>query len=251
MPSISDGQKPEKADKGRTTFRWRPAMRRVLFALGPAFYLGALGLVVLTGWAAYGNWVNSGWGPDAAAWIQASGSIAAIAGAAWLAQSEERRARRTRRLQNEEAAWFVRFALVQAQLEANIIAHELINRIGPVGLVDARSWRQRATTSAISLDTFISRTDHVHPSVVHVLANAKVLMDDMLEDIRLFNERVEAGHPPDQETMARLVEPHHSLQQLVEMFDSRMDGVRLALDEGGDALPLERWRANRSKTPKA
>ena len=67
MPSISDGQKPEKADNDRTTFRWRPAMRSVLFALGPAFYLGALALVALTGWAAYGNWVNSGWGPDAAA----------------------------------------------------------------------------------------------------------------------------------------------------------------------------------------
>ena len=144
----------------------------------------------------------------------------------------------------------MRFALVQAQLEANIIAHELINRIGPVGLVDARSWRQRATTSAISLDAFISRTDHVHPSVVHVLANAKVLMDDMLEDIRSFNESVEAGQPPDKETIARLVEPHHSLQQLVEMFDSRMDGVRLALDEGGDVLPLKKRRASRLKKQK-
>lgn len=180
-------------------------MKKMLILAGPAFYLGALGLVGLTGWAAYANWMNSGWGPDAAAWVQASGSIAAIAGAAWLAQSEERRSRKTRRLQNEEAAWFIRFALVQAQLEASIIAHELINRVGPVSLADARAWRQRALTGVIGLDTFISRPDHIHPSVVHVLANAKVLMDDMLEDLQLFSASIEAGQSPKKETIARLV----------------------------------------------
>jgi hypothetical protein len=250
VTNVAEGTKPEKKDKGSAPFQWRSAKRGLLIALGPAFYLGALVLVAFTSWAAYGNWAESGWGPDAAAWVQAAGSIAAIAGAAWLAQSEGRRARRTRRLQNEEAAWFVRFALVQAQLEAHIIANELINRVGPIGLTDVRSWRQRVATCCIGLDTFISRTDQIHPAVVHVLSNAKVLMDDMLEDIRSFSTRIEAGQAPDKETIGRLVEPHHSLQQLIELFDSRMAGVRLALDEGGDILPVRRWQSERSKAPK-
>lgn len=243
----NDSRERESVEREKIpNFQWHSLARKTLFALGPAFYLGALVLMALTSWAAYRNWMSSGWGPDAAAWVQAAGSIAAIAGAAWLAQSEDGRARRSRRLQNEEAAWFVRFALVQAQLEANIIAHELINRIGPVGLNDVRSWRQRATTSAISLDAFIGRTDHIHPSVVHVLANAKVLIDDMLKDIQLLHALLEAGQPPDKQTTARLIEPHHSLQQLVEVFDSRMDGVRLAMNEGGDMLPIRRWQKRRT-----
>jgi hypothetical protein len=211
-------------------------------ALGPASFVLTLGLIAITVWAAYRNWQASGWGSDAAAWVQAAGSIAAIAGAAWLARGEDARARRMLRRHNEETAWFVRFILVQAQTEAHVIAHELVNRIGPFGDLDARSWQQRARTSALNLDAFVGSVEHVHPSVVHVISNAKVLADDLLTDVRELHLDLKADRWPSEDLVARIIEPHHALLQLIEVFDDRMCRVSDALDEGGDMLPHGSWQ---------
>lgn len=172
------------------TQRWRRVGDRLV---GLAFYVLALAPVAVTGWAAYANVAKSGWGSDAAAWAQASGSIAAIIGAAWLAQSESRNARRLHRERNEEAAWYVWFAIRQAQVGAHIVAHELVNRTAPVEKSDVREWRQRATTSAIGLSALVGRTDYIHPAVTQVTSNAKVLMDDLVTDLASLSTAVEEG----------------------------------------------------------
>jgi hypothetical protein len=225
----------------------RRLWREAIDWLGLTFYVLAFVLVALSGWAAYANWAKSGWGSDAAAWIQAAGAIAAIAGASWLAQGEARRARRLRRKQNEEAAWYVRFAITQAQLESHIIASDLVNRTEPVGDDDVREWRQRATTAVLSLSALAERTDHVHPAVIHVTSNAKVLMDDLVEDLALLREAIHAGKAPDQRLIGRIIQPHTALLELIDVYDTRMQGVKVALDEGGDALPIEEWTTRKPK----
>ncbi|WP_071072976.1 hypothetical protein [Mesorhizobium sp. LCM 4577] len=234
----------EETVAGRKAARDRSIKRLWLKArdgLGAVFYLVASALIVMAGWAAYANAAISGWDSNAAAWVQAAGSIAAIAGAAWLAQSESRRARRLRREQNEEAAWYVRFAVVQAQLESHIIADGLVNRSVPIETSDVREWRQRATTCAVGLNALADRTDHIHPAVTHVISNAKVLVDDLVSDLVRLSELVKDGKKPDGELVGLIVGPHRALQDLVALYDERMHGVHLALDEGGDALPIRTW----------
>lgn len=241
---MSDDRAETRAERKRVRRRrvkrlWRKAGD----SLGLAFYLLASGLVGVTGWAAYANIVKSGWSSDAAAWVQAAGSIAAIAGAAWLAQSGARRARRLRREQNEEAAWYVLFAIKQAQFESQIIAAELVNRTTPIDKDDMRGWRQRATTSAVGLTALADRTDHIHPAVTQVTSNAKVLMDDLVADLAVMGRLIEQGREPDEEMISRIVAPHRALLELINLYDSRMQGVTLALEDGDDALPIRNWAA--------
>jgi len=223
--------------------RLRQLRRRVGDRLGFAFYVAALALVLATGWAACANVVKSGWGADAAAWTQAAGSIAAIVGAAWLAQSESRRARRLHRERREEAAWYVRFAIRLAQFESHIVAHELVNRTTPVQKSDVREWRQRATTSAIGLNALVDRTDYIHPAVTQVTSNAKVLMDDLVTDLASLSSAVEEGRKLEDDLIGQIVAPHRALLDLIDLYDARMRGIKAALDEGDDALPIKEWSA--------
>lgn len=198
-------------------------------------------LVSITGWAAYVKVRESGWGSDAAAWMQAAGSIAAIAGAAWVAQSEARRARRIRRTHHEEAAWYVRFAVRQAQFESQIIAAELVNRATPINRSDVREWRQRAATSALNLSALITRTDQIHPAVTQVTSNAKVLVDDLVVDLAGLSRLIEEDQQPTDELIGQIVSPHRALLELLDSYDASMRGVILALDEGDDALSIDKF----------
>ena len=219
----------------------RRILRRADIGVGVALYFFAGVLLVLASWATIANVAKSGWGSNAAAWAQAAGSIAAITGAAWLSQSEARRARRQLREQNEEAAWQVRFVIRQAQFESQIIAAQLTNRSKPLELSDIREWRQRTVTSCTGLSSFMGRTQHIHPSIVHFLANAKVLMDDLSGDLARLRRIVRKGRSPELDLVGRIVAPHRALLELLENFDASMRGVRLALDEGHDALPIGKW----------
>jgi hypothetical protein len=237
-------QSPREHKKKRRRYRllkrlWRGAGDR----LGFPFYVLALALVVMAGWAAYSNVARSGWNSDAAAWVQAAGSIAAVVGAAWIAQDGSRKARRLHRERNEEAAWYVWFAIRQAQFESQIIASELVNRTKPVDKSDVREWRQRAITSSTGMSALANRNDHIHPAVTQVTSNAKILMDDLVTDLAALNRLVEEGTEPDDELIGLIVAPHRALFDLMVLYDSRMRGIRSALDDGGDSLPIMEWAA--------
>lgn len=223
--------------------------RRLINCIGFILYAIAMIFVAVSAWAAIANVIRSGWNSDAAAWIQAAGSIAAIAGSTWIAQSEARRARRVRREQNEEAAWYVRFAIKQAQFESQIIAAELLNRNTPVETNDVREWRQRATTSIINLNAFLERTDHVHPSVTHALSNAKVLMDYLIEDLAILNQKIDHHKQPDRDLIGRIAAPHKALLEIIDLYDNRMRGVRKILDDENDTLPIKSWAPWNSDHP--
>lgn len=228
--------------------RWMKLMLRLIRLgrssvsfLGMLFYAISAALVALAAWAAWMNVSKSGWTGDAAGWVQAAGSIAAIAGAAWLSQGEARRARRVRREQGEELAWYVRFSIKQAQYETQIIAHELVHGETPISRGDVRDWLQRAATCAMNLGFLAGRTDFIHPAISHTIANAKVLVDYVIEDLRELQKSVELDQPIDNRLKNRIVGPHLSLAELVQVFDNRMAGVLEALDRGGDALPQDGW----------
>lgn len=243
---MSDDDAPDSKPMADT--RWMTTKARVLRfgrtaagVLGVVFYAASIALIALAAWAAWLNISKSGWTSDAAAWVQAAGSVAAIAGAAWLAQGEARRARKLRREQGEELAWCVRFAIMQAQQETHIIASELVYRDAPVARSDVREWLQRADTSAVSLGFLAGRTDYIHPAISHAIANAKVLVDYVIEDLKELQRSVELAETVDDRLKDRIVGAHISLTELLQVFDGRMAGVLAALDQGGDTLPRDRW----------
>jgi cytochrome c biogenesis factor len=97
---------------------------------------------------------REGFGTNGAAWVQAGGSIAAIAGAVWLFRSETRRRRRERRVLGEEVAWAVRFALTNAQLEARTIGAELFDKNAAKEDSPRRHWQLRIDNCRNVLDAF-------------------------------------------------------------------------------------------------
>jgi hypothetical protein len=111
--------------------RWshmRKAIARDRGAL--AFFTVTFALVTFAAIVSTVIIAREGFGSNGAAWVQAGGSIAAIAGAVWLFRGETIRRRRERRTLGEEVAWAVRFALTNAQLEARTIAAELFDKRG-------------------------------------------------------------------------------------------------------------------------
>lgn len=212
-------------------------------------YLGALAfnavtalLIAVMGYAAYVNVATKGWNADAAAWAQAVGSIIAIVSAGWLARNESRQLRREHRRQGEEAAWAVRFVVVQAQFDAQIVAAELTQRDKSWDAGDIRSWQQRTRTSDLTLGALLARTDYVHPSVVFTVSNAKVLVEQLQTDLGKLEALTTRGAPIGDSLVGDIVYAHINLSELVNQYDARMRGVSEALDRGGDVLPIHELR---------
>ena len=198
------------------------------------------GLIAVTGFGAVQNVLQKGWNGDAAAWAQAAGSIVAIVSAAWIARGEARHARRWRRQQGEEAAWGVRFVLKQAQFDAQIVAAELTNGKDITSL-DVLSWQQRCLNVSLALQTILTRTDHIHPAVILTATNAKVLVDQLTKDVLKFKKITKRREKAGDELVGDIVYAHINLNTLIDEYDARVRGIRLALDEGQDMLPIN-WR---------
>jgi hypothetical protein len=184
---------------------------------------------------------STGLKADAAAWVQAAGSIAAIAGAAWIAGAEARRQRRVRRQEREELAWSVRFALVQAKSECNAIAWEIVGTDAAPKAADLRHWRLRTGISKNTLQGYAVRTDHAHPSVAHVASNGVFLLEQLEEDLAIVSSHLANGELVPQQLSNDVTWYVGHFEQLIQMYDERMRGVMLALDKGGDVLPVRDW----------
>lgn len=208
--------------------------------LSVVFTTAIVAMIVATGVGVIVN-LNRGNGGEAAAWAQACGSIVAIAGAAWLARSGERQAKRARRTRAEETAWYVRFSVVQAQFESQVIAHELVHGAEAIDVDRSRAWRQRMVTAASALRTLMSRTDYVHPAIVHVAANAVVLADEMIFDLGRLEESVSTNRDITEAQVRGIVAYHLSLADLVREYDARLRGISKVLDRGEDELPVREW----------
>jgi hypothetical protein len=219
--------------------------RRTASSLAELTFVGViLALVAVTAHAAVLIIVSKGWNADAAAWVQAAGSILAIGGAVWLSRDEARRARSERRQKSEEEAWGVRFVIAQAQYDAQIIAAELTKSEQPFGRIAVESWQQRAENSAIALQTMLTRSDYVHPFVVLNACNAKVLVGTLSANLKELEERRARRTLAPERLIHSIVYAHVGLHDLLELHDARMRGVVEALNRGGDMLPVRELASN-------
>ncbi|WP_146208657.1 hypothetical protein [Azospirillum sp. TSO22-1] len=207
------------------------------------FAIFMLGIIVACAAATGISILRNGLGADSAAWVQATGSIAAIAGAVWLSSVESFRQRRYRRREREEVAWGVRFAIVLARNEAGEIANEIIDGKFSISIDSIRYWRQRCTNARYLLNNFATRSDHIHPAIVQEAGNAILLMEEMEADVEAISECIREKKEPGRQLIESICMYHVHFSSLLSRIDERMNGVREALDRGEDMLPLnELWR---------
>jgi hypothetical protein len=180
---------------------------------------------------------REGFGTNGAAWVQAGGSIAAIAGAVWLFRSETRRRRRERRVLGEEVAWAVRFALTNAQLEARTIATELFDKNAAKEESPRRHWQLRIDNCRNVLDVFAKRLDHIHPALNHLASNGVLLLRELEMDVRNALDFIERGERPSMDMAGDIARYEGHFEQLLQLLDARMRGVLKSLDENKDIAP--------------
>lgn len=198
-------------------------------------------LAGLSASAAIISFLKEGLGPNTAAWVQAGGSIATVAGAVWIYRSEARLRRRERRAVGEEVAWGVRFALTNAQLEARTIAAELIDKDVLKQGSQRRHWLLRSENCQSVLKVFAERTDHLHPALNHVASNGRLILQQMDQDIATASDAIERGERPSIDITSDIARYEQHFARLILMLDERMRGVVAALDEGSDILPTSRF----------
>lgn len=164
-------------------------MLRKIFArhgVAAVYAAMALAVIAMTGFFAAGvaiSLASGGFSSEAAAWAQAAGSIAAIAGAVWISRMESGRDRRQRRRDREEAAWAVRFAIVAARNEAYTVAQELVDPPKVLASEGGRHWRTRCRNVRLLLQSYSGRSDHIHPAIVQDANNAVLLAEEMEADV--------------------------------------------------------------------
>jgi hypothetical protein len=200
--------------------------------------MAGFGLVVLAVAIAGMIVAREGFGSNGAAWFQAGGSVAAIAGAVWLFHSETKRRRRERRSLGEEVAWGVRFALINAQLEARTIAAELFDKSATKEESPRRHWQLRIDNCRSVLDVFAKRLDHIHPALNHIASNGVLLLRELEMDARSALDFIERGERPSMDMAGDIARYDSHFEQLIQLLDARMRGIVKLLNENGDIIPL-------------
>ena len=225
-------------------------MVRGLFArrgTAVAYAVLALGIIGMISFCIFGialNMPDQAFTAEAAAWAQAAGSIAAIAGAIWLSRMESGRDRRQRRLDREEAAWAVRFAIVGARNEAYTVAHELVDPAQALASENGRHWRTRCRNVRLLLQSYAARADHIHPAIAQDANNAMLLAEEMEADVERAAAYMIAGKLPSLKIAQDLAWYEIQFTTLIQRIDERMIGIRGALDRGGDMLPHDEFQWN-------
>jgi hypothetical protein len=218
---------------------------------------GAISLIVisvvlagLSALAAIVSVLREGLGANAAAWIQAGGSIAAIAGAVWLSRSETMRRRHEIRIAGEQVAWGVRYAIRQAQVEAGIIASEFLTEDFQKDASRIRDWLLRTTNCQGVLRIYAERLDHLHPALNFLANNAILLLRQLEEDIRSASGPEYKGKRPSVEVSKKIANYQGFFGQLLEELDARMRGVLKELEESPNLSPasrIELWKLPQEK----
>jgi hypothetical protein len=149
-----------------------------------AFIVVSAALVSFSAFAAVISIIRFGLDANTAAWVQAGGSIAAVVAAVWLFRSEAILKRRERRIKGEEIAWALRYALMQAQVEARIISTELVDEHILEQENPRRHWLIRTENCRNVLKIFAERTDHIHPALNFLASNGLLLLRQMEEDMK-------------------------------------------------------------------
>jgi hypothetical protein len=195
-------------------------------------------IVAICAIGAAASFVKEGFGAVGAAWMQAAGSVAAIAGAVWLFYREKGLQRRERRAKGEENAWAVRFVLVNAQRDAAMTVAELVDEKILEYENPIRHWLLRSKNSQNILQVFAQRTDHIHPALNQLASNGVLLLRQMDIYLDKTAEFLERGERPSVEVATKVAGYENALMLLVEELDARMRGVLKELNDHNDVLPV-------------
>ena len=229
--------------KSRTQPRWWIDLSAYL-PLG----LATAGVV---GFCIYGTILSvatKGFGADAAARAQAAGTVAAISGAVWISGAEGRRERRRKRLEREETAWAVRYAMRGARNEASTVVHELFDPLTAKAEND-RHWRTRCRNSRLLLQSYAGRTDHVHPGIIQDANNTILLIEELEADLEKALPYLASETPLPMKLAESLAWYEVQIGGLIERFDGRMVDIIGELDRGGDMLPIREYQARQEDRP--
>ena len=218
----------------------------------PPYLPAGLATVAVVGLCIVGMVVSlksGGFDAAAAAWAQAAGSVVAIACAVWISRAEGRREQRRKRLEREETAWAVHYAMRGARNEVYRVVHELFDP-AEAKVENARHWRTRCKNSRLLLQSYTGRTDHVHPGVIQDANNTILLIEELEADLEKALPFVADAEPLPFKLAESLAWYEVQIDGLIERYDSRMAGVREALDRGGDMLPIREnsWRDQSSNS---
>lgn len=204
------------------------------------FNVGLVGVIIFCASATAYSLVVRGLGAEAAAWVQAGGSIAALSGAAWLAKVELRRRNADRRSEREEAAWALHFALQQAHREANVIAWEIVGPEANPSPEDRRHWRLRTRVARQVLTSNASSARHFHPALIHTATNAIALLDQMDEDLDTYHGFLVRGEEPETKLIEDITWYVGHFEQLMEELKARMRGIVIEIDKTRDGVSSRR-----------
>ena len=89
----------------------------------------------------------------------------------------------------------------------------------------------------------MTRNDHVHPALVQISSNALLLLTQMEEDVDLAIEAMAKGSRPPPDVATEIAAYESYFGELLEQLDQRMRGIREALDDSEDILPVKDWEA--------
>lgn len=211
-----------------------------LIAAGTAIGMLAfcvLGVIVSMG--------RNGFDTEAAAWAQGAGTVAAILSAVWLSNAESRRQRRQRRLEREEIAWSVQYAIRAARNEAVTISQEMFDPARTHSTDDGRHWKTRCRNVRLLLASYAGRNDHIHPAIVQDANNAILLIEQLEVDLDAALADLAKGGLVSIPVAENLAWYEIQLNELVRRIDDQMVGVREALDRGDDMLPIHEFSSRR------
>ena len=203
--------------------------------------VSGLGLTLLSALAGVISFVQHGLSSDVASWVQATGSIAAISGAVWLFKSEVTLRRKERRTTGLEAAWAVRFALVNAQYEARTITAELLDERLLEEERPERHWFLRTENCRNVLKIFSERTDHIHPAANQIASNGVLLLRQLDQELEAASKFTDKRERPSIEVVSEIARYENYFFRLIDELDARMRGVLIALDKGNDSLPFREF----------
>lgn len=192
-------------------------------------------LAALSALAAGISIFREGIGANAAAWAQAVGSIAAIAGAVWLFRSDISRRQHEQRAAGEQLAWAVRYAIHQAQIEAGIIAAEVLTIDIRKDKKRIRDWLLRTENCRGVLAVYVEHLNHIHPAINFHANNAILLLCQLEDEIKNISSSKHRTRPS-VELSKRISEFPGFFSQLREDLDARMRGVLNEMDENPNFL---------------
>jgi hypothetical protein len=99
-----------------------------------------------------------------------------------------------------------------------------------------RHWRLRTDTARALLTHYANRTDHIHPSLIHIAVNGTGLLDQLDLDLDEVHQCLQAKSCLPESLISKVTWYVGHFEKLIEELDARMRGIVQALDGRSDFI---------------